>query len=198
MEEPQFQCSKSHWPTQVSKSGAPIRISSNLDLGRPMLQGLAGLPEKGEFLTVRSTIRFIALFLLTLFGSVEGVRMGTSASIQACACGCGAPSEDLCGCKAPVQPASPTQSSKPCSEPSRGCSTTTGATTSLISTNQEGEAAKRDPEPKRKPQPWPALVSHLGISPVSSVLRMGYGTAGEVSPPWRSLQRLAWLSTFRN
>ena len=147
---------------------------------------------------MRSAIRFIALLLLTFVGSVEGVRMSAAPSIQACACGCGAPSEDLCGCKAPAQPSSPTQNSKPCSEPARGCSTTSGPTTSLVIASEETEERKKDPEPRKESRPWALSSPRFQVATTTSLLRLGYGTSGEAPIPWRSLQRLAWLSIFRN
>ncbi len=145
-----------------------------------------------------SAIRFIALLLLTFVGSVEGVRMAAAPSIQACACGCGAPSDDLCGCKGPAQPSAPAQDPKPCSEPSRGCSTTSGPATSLITASKDAEERKKDPEPRREPHPWVLLKPRYQDVTTTSLLRLGFGTSGETAIPWRSLQRLAWLSVFRN
>jgi hypothetical protein len=147
---------------------------------------------------MRSAIRFIALLLLTFVGSVEGVRMATAPSIQACACGCGAPSDDLCGCKGLAQPSTPANNSKPCSEPSRGCSTTSNTITSLIPASRETEERKKDPEPSREPHPWALLHSRYQDVSTTSLLRLSFGTLGETPTPWRSLQRLAWLSVFRN
>lgn len=153
---------------------------------------------------MRSVIRFIALFLLTFVGSVEGVRMAMAPAIQACACGCGAPSDDLCGCKgpaqpkAPVQPTAPLPGPKPCSEPTNGCSTNTRVNPGMVTLAKEGaEEQAKDPTPTPEPRPWPLQVA-LHDHSARVIGLVGSATDSLASPPWRCLQRLAWLSVFRN
>jgi hypothetical protein len=149
---------------------------------------------------VRTVVRILALFLLTFVGSVEGVRMAVVPALQACVCGCGAPSDDLCACKGPVQPAIPasSQTPKPCSEPSRGCSSTLVSSTGILAASKKAEEPAKNPDPKPEPRPWPLRVAEYGGDVVSSMLLAGFGSWDNLPPVWRGLQRLAWLSTFRN
>jgi hypothetical protein len=147
--------------------------------------------------SLRSVIRFFALFLLTFAGSVEGARMVVAPALQACACGCGAPSEAFCGCKAPAEPSTPSQSPRPCSEPSGGCTVNTTPTSSITAT-KEAEDPTKDPDPKPEPHPWPHQAEWTAIQGAASLLRLGFGAWARSAPPWPCLQRLAWLSTFRN
>ena len=147
---------------------------------------------------MRSVVRFFALFLLTFVGSVEVVRTSVVPALQACVCGCGAPSDELCGCKGPEQPAVPPQPSKPCSEPSRGCSTTLATSSSLLTASKEVEESAKDPEPKPEPRPWPLRVAQQGGGIVVALLSITFGSWDNIPPAWRSPQRQAWLSVFRN
>lgn len=146
---------------------------------------------------MRSVIRFIALFLLTFVGSVDGVRTAVVPTLQACVCGCGAPSDDLCECKGPARPSTPPVGPKPCSEPIKGCSNTSGSTSQITAAKKAEDPAK-DPEPKPEPHPWPLQVAQVERESAVSILRAGFDSFGNFPPPWRSLRRLAWLSVFRN
>lgn len=150
---------------------------------------------------MRSVVRFIALFLLTFVGSAEVVRTSVIPSLQACVCGCGAPSDDLCRCKGPEQPQGPAQPASapapgPCSESLRGCSTPSSPASSLTGIASEAEEAATDPEPKPEPRPWP--VDMASVPFLASLANGGLGRIQtHVQPPRRCLQRLAWLSVFR-
>lgn len=147
---------------------------------------------------MRSVVRFVALLLLTFVGSVEVVRTSGIPALQACICGCGAPSDELCGCKGPEQPTAPPQPSKPCSEPSRGCSTTLTTSSSLLTASKEVEESAKDPEPKPEPHPWPLRVAQQGSGILRSLLPIAFGSWDNLPPAWPDLQRQAWLSVFRN
>lgn len=168
-----------------------------------ILRNLASPPgdvryfKKGKVVRLRLILRLVALFLLTLSGSVEGVRIAVVPSLQACVCGCGAPSDDLCTCKGPTQPATPPKSPEPCSNSSSGCSTSNLAT-SVITASKQAEEPAKNPEPKPEPHPWPLQVAQVARDAGASLLRTGYGFLGGIPPPSRCLERLALLSVFRN
>lgn len=168
-----------------------------------ILRNLASPPgvvryfKKGKVVRLRLILRLVALFLLTLSGSVESVRIAVVPSLQDCACGCGAPSDDLCKCKGPAQPAAPPKSPDPCSQSSNGCSTNTFATSVATVPKKAGEPAK-DPEPKQEPNPWPLQVAQVASDARHSLLQVGAGFLEGAPPPSRCLERLALLSVFRN
>lgn len=151
---------------------------------------------------MRSVVRFIALFLLTFVGSAEVVRTSIVPSLQACVCGCGAPSDDLCRCKGSEPPQNPAQPAPgpvpgPCSDSTRGCSTLSNPTSNLSRLTTGTEEATKDLEPKPEPRPWPLAVEStpdVAFRVVATLDRVQ--TAAQ--HPWRCLQRLAWLSVFRN
>lgn len=155
--------------------------------------------KKGKVVRLRLILRLVALFLLTLSGSVEGARIAVVPSLQACACGCGALSDDLCQCKGPAQPTTPVappKSQDPCSKSSTGCATNNSAT-SVITATKKAEVPAKNPEPKPEPHPWPLQVAQVASDAGPSLIRAGSGFLGGI-PPLHCLRRLALLSVFRN
>lgn len=180
----------------TSKKDAEVRVLCILLETWLKRQGPSAIPER-LVTPVRLILRLVALFLLTLSGSVEGVRIAVVPALQDCACGCGAPSDDLCQCKGPAQPAAPPKNQDPCSKSSTGCSTNTSTTSVITVSKQTGEPAK-DPEPKPEPNPWPLRVALVASNASRSLLQAGVGLLGSAPPPARCLERLAMLSVFRN
>lgn len=146
---------------------------------------------------MRLILRLAALFLLTLSGSVEGARIAAVPALQACSCDCGAPSDDLCKCKGPAQPAAPPKSEDPCSKSSTGCSTNSIAT-SVITISKKAETPAKNAEPRPEPHPWPLQIIQVANDADASLLGIGSMFLRGSPAPLRCLQRLALLSTFRN
>lgn len=147
---------------------------------------------------LRLLLRFVALFLLTLSGAVQGARIAAVPALQACVCGCDAPSDELCGCKGNAAPVAPVQTPQPCSEPSRGCSTNINVNTSMLTASKKAETLVNAPEPQQEPHAWPLGVAQVASDAGASLLRSGSGFRWELPRCSRCLQRLALLSVFRN
>lgn len=147
---------------------------------------------------MRSAIRFIAFLLLACFGSLEFSRVAAGPSSHSCMCGCGAPSEGLCGCDRSGAHSTPAQGPKPSSAPTGGCSTSSQTNTFMIAASKEVELPAKTLGSKHEPRPWPGQAAQCVSVAIPSGLRVGSAVTDAALHPWRCLQRLAWLSTFRN